>query len=324
MIGISFSQSKKEQIQILTARLDSLKSIQSNEKETFEKRSNELESSISKNHQKISQLLELHLTNKESLRLEIQEDQRLDQEILSLQSRLKFIKDSIQIYIDNQPIMLLNNSEMVKSDNEIIKLSRISNSDFYEGFFTLWNGSSNSNNVNIIDFLRISGKQLFQFAGKKYCVVVMSVWSPNTFVSSEGTSLIALFEVNNGFWGLLCKYNTNFGGQLGNPSDLDKFSLMGDKTLAIEFSNFTQGQGITHQQRMILAIIKNEFVPVYWGDKHWDELGRTGSSANATDAIVTFIKSNSKFYDLEIRVQEKGKKDKTTILKFNETTLKYE
>jgi hypothetical protein len=324
IIGISFSQSNKEQIQILGSRLDSLKTIQSNEKQSFEKRKNELESSITLSHQKTAELLkELSIKN-ENLQNQISENQKLDQDILSLKLELKSIEDSIQIHIDNQPIILLDNSYLGKSDNEIIKLLNISNSDFYEGFFTIWNGSNNTNNVNTIDYLEISGKQLFQLSGTKYCVAVVQVQSPNSFVSSEGTSILALFKINNGFWTLLSKYNTNFGGQLGNPSDLDKFSLMGDKTLAVELSNFSQGQGSTHQYRMIYALVNNEFVLVYQGDKHWDEFGRAGSSANSSDTEVTFIKSKSKFSDLQVKVQEEGKKVKTTTLKFNETTMKYE
>jgi hypothetical protein len=308
----------------LTTRLDSLKTVKSSEKLNFETRKKELESSISKSDQKTNELLKEISIKNENLQNQISENQKLDQDILSLKLELKSIEDSIQIHIDNQPIILLDNSYLGKSDNEIIKLLNISNSDFYEGFFTIWNGSNNTNNVNTIDYLEISGKQLFQLSGTKYCVAVVQVQSPNSFVSSEGTSILALFKINNGFWTLLSKYNTNFRGQLGNPSYLDKFSLMGDKTLAVELSNFSQCQGSTHRYRMIYALVNNEFVLVYQGDKHYDEFGRAGSLANSSDTEVTFMKSNSKFFDLQVKVQEKGKKVKTTIFKFNESTMKYE
>ena len=320
------AQSKKEQIQILTNRLDSLILVQSFEKQNFETRKTELESSIANSDQKSIELLKTLSTKQENLQNQIQENQKLDQDILSLKLELKSIEDSIKIHLENQPIIFLDNSDLGKSDKEIIKLMNISNWDFYDGFFsffTIWNGSKNSNNANVLDFFGISGKQLFHLAGTKYCAVVLSVRNPETFVGSQGTSILALFKVSNGFWSLLGENDTYFGGQLGNPSEFEKFSLMEDKTLTVELSNFSQGQGSTHQYRMIYALINNEFVLVYQGDKHWDELGRTGSSANSSDTEVTFIKSKSKFSDLQVKVQE-GKKVKTTTLKFNETTMKYE
>ena len=55
--GSFFSQSKKEHIQILSTRLDSLKTVQSQEKLSYEKRKTELESSISNYDQRTSELL---------------------------------------------------------------------------------------------------------------------------------------------------------------------------------------------------------------------------------------------------------------------------
>jgi hypothetical protein len=318
----SFSQSKKEQIQILGSRLDSLKTIQSNEKQSFEKRKNELESSKTLSHQKTAELLKTLSNKKENLQNQIQENQKLDQEILSLQSEFKSIEDSIQAIIDNRPIEFLDRSIFDKTEEEMIELINITSVDLGEEF-KAWNGYS------FVEFNKdpiksITGIQLFQLGGKKYCTAILEVFNQNTFVGAAGTSFIVLFEENNGFWRLSKKINTYFGGQMGNPSSFEQFSLMGDKTLALELSNFSQGQGITNQYRMIYALINKEFVLVYQGDKHWDELGRTGSSANASDAIVTFMKSNSKFFDLQVKVREEGKKVKTTILKFNESTMKYE
>lgn len=103
IIGISFSQSKKEQIQILGSRLDSLILVQSFEKQKFDTRKTELESSIANSDQKTAELLKELSTKKENLQYQIQENQKLDQEILSLEYHLKSIEDSIQAIIDDQP-----------------------------------------------------------------------------------------------------------------------------------------------------------------------------------------------------------------------------
>ena len=321
IIGISFSQSKKEQIQILGSRLDSLILVQSFEKQNFENRKKELESSISISDQMTTELSNLLLFKKENLQNLIKENQKLDQDILSLKLELKSIEDSIQKIIDEEPFKFLDNSLINVSNEELIKLMRITSMDLGDEFRE-WNGYSFAE-FKEESFKSTTGKQLFQLEGRKYCVVILEVNNQNTFVGAAGTTFIGLFEENNGLWRLLNKINTNFGGQMGNPSSFEKFSLMGDKTLAVQLSNFSQGQGSTYQARKIFVLINNEFVLVYQGDKHWDEGGRTGSMTNSSETEVSFIKSKTKFYDLQVNVQE-GKKVKTTILKFNENSMKYE
>jgi hypothetical protein len=325
MIGISFSQSKKEQIQILTARLDSLKSIQSNEKETFEKRSNELESSISKNHQKISQLLELHLTNKESLRLEIQEDQRLDQEILSLQSELNSIEDNIQAIIDDQPIKLLESSLFNISNEELIRLMNVSDEDLGESFI-------NFQNPEIKPTYEIIGKQLYQLKGKVCCLVVMGVTNPNTSHASSGTNYIACFEIKDNNWRIeYPAFNTEFNPSsgFGIPAIFDKFVLFGDQNLALILEGGWVGMGYIAEYRAIYGLgINNEIHLIYAGLKEEnDQLNRgTNYFQNFQDIYeISFQKStNSKYYDFIETKKSHGKKVKTSVLKFNEKTMKYE
>jgi len=60
-----FSQSKKKQIQILSNRWDSLKAVQSTEKQNFETRKNELESSISNTDKSTDELLKTLANKKE-------------------------------------------------------------------------------------------------------------------------------------------------------------------------------------------------------------------------------------------------------------------
>ena len=104
------AQSKKEHIQILSTRLDSLKTVQSQEKLSYEKRKTELESSISNYDQRTSELLNTLSTKKENLKYQITENKRLEQDILALKLELKSIEDSIQKILDEQPIKLLESS----------------------------------------------------------------------------------------------------------------------------------------------------------------------------------------------------------------------
>jgi outer membrane lipoprotein-sorting protein len=61
------AQSKKEQIQILSTRLDSLKTVQSFEKQNLETRKNKVEYSISNTDHKTTEILKMLSTNKENV-----------------------------------------------------------------------------------------------------------------------------------------------------------------------------------------------------------------------------------------------------------------
>jgi len=319
--GISFTQSKKKQIQILSTRLDSLKTIQITEKQIFEIIENELQTSINKQNHKIFELLESHLTKKENLISQIEENKNLGMEIISLEQQLKSIEDSIQKIIELQPIKFIDRNLLNKSDEELIKMMDISYSDLgeeVEGWkITLFD-----------DYFypdpEMSCIQVFELNGKNFCVLVLHAYNPVLYEHwASGSTFLGLLEENNEFWSLSKKAST-FGSIKGMPGSLEKFSLMGDKTLAIQLLFFDDWDGIFNTDRKIYALINNEFVLVYEGNMHWDEGGATGSLKNSSDTDVSFIKNKSKFYDLKVTDKKEGKKVKTTILKFHENSLKYE
>jgi hypothetical protein len=98
---------------------------------------------------------------------------------------------------------------------------------------------------------------------------------------------------------------------------------MGNKTLTVELSNFESGQGTANKNRIIYALINNEFIQVYEGLKHHNECG-VNNNCNSLDIEVKFLKINSDYYNLEIKEKKQGLKLKTKILKFNENKMKYE
>jgi len=318
---ITFSQSKKEQIKNLAARLDSLKEIISTERLEFLAKKNELEKNNLNSKHSYIKLQKKDIDIKNDLQNLNQQNENLGNENLKIKFKLKLLEDSIQSIINNQPIKFIESNILNKSEKELIKLMKISSSDLGDEFKE-WKGNSYEE-FNEPPTMSIIGKQLFHIYGKNYCIVILEVYNQNLHDSSEGTSFIGLLEENNGYWNLSKKINSNFGGRMGNPSKFEKISLMGNKTLTVELSNYESAQGTAYENRKIYALINNEFIQVYEGLKHYDECG-VNNNCNSLDIEVKFLKIDSDYYNLEIKEKKQGLKLKTKILKFNENKMKYE
>jgi hypothetical protein len=168
--------------------------------------------------------------------------------------------------------------------------------------------------------------------GKVYCLVVMGVTNPNTYHASSGTNYIACFEINDFKWKLLhpsknTEYNPSVG--FGIPAWVDKFVLYGDQHLAIILQGGYMSTGYMMNYRAIYGVNNyNQLFLIYYGLTEESDQANFGSSLFLNvdnEFTIKFQKSpNSKFYDLEETKLSHGKKVKTTILKFNENTMKYE
>jgi hypothetical protein len=321
----SFTQSKKEQIQILSNRLDSLKTVQSSENLGYNKRKTELESSIANSDKKTTELLKTLSTKKESLQNQISENKKLDQDILALKLELKTIQDSIQKILDEQPIKLLESSLINVSNEELIRLMNVRDEDLGEAFV-------NPQNPEIKPAYEIIGKQLFMLKGKVYCIVVMGVTNPNTLHVYSGTNYLACFEVGNDNWKLLYpSKNTEFipAVGFGYPASLDKFIIIGERRIAVILEGGYAGMGTDMGNRVIYGFDhENKFHLIFEGVVFKNDHANRGTNMfrNIDDEYdIEFKKStSSKYFDLIETKKSHGKKVKTTILNFNENLMKYE
>jgi hypothetical protein len=308
--GTTFAQSKKEQLQILTFRLDSIKSIETIEKQNFENRINELELSINSKNQIMSDYSNLITINKKKLSIDIEQNKQLDKEISDFHDQLTSKNDSISKIIDELPIRLLQSSLINISNEKLIKLMNVHDEDLGEEFI-------NTTSPEIKPLYEIIGKQLFELKSEMYCMVVLGVSNPNTYHASAGTNFIGCFKVKENQWSLLNPaMNTSFNpsGGFGIPGWIDKFVLFGDQSLAIILEGgFTNmGQTITH--RVIYGLNNlNRVYLIY--DGNIDDI----------EFEINFQKlTNTNHYDLVEIKKSHGKKVKTRIYKFNENTFKYE
>jgi hypothetical protein len=325
LANLGFTQSKKEQIQLLNARLDSLKSIQSIDKQTYNEIINELELSINLKIKKISEFSISLAIDKTKLTNNIELNKQLDNEILSLRSQLKSFKDSLQEIINKQAIKLLDNSSIKKSDKELIQLMNVHDEDLGEEFV-------NQNDPEIKPIYEIIGKQLFELKGKLFCLVVLGVSNPNDYHVSSGTNFIACFKIKEDQWTLLNPaMNTSFNPsfEFGIPAWIDKFVLFGDQSLAIILEGGYSGMGHSSGKRTIYGLNNlNQISLIYEGISGEDDQGNEGSSEfrNVDDTFeINFQKiSKANHYDLVEIKKSHGKKVKTRTYKFNESTFKYE
>ncbi len=323
LLNYMYSQSKKEQIQFLETRLDSLKTIQDIEKLKFENSKNNFESTITNYNQYSKEISKALQTKKQELTNYIQENKKLDQEISSHQTELKKLKDSIQQILENQPIKLLDSSLITISDDQIIHLMNIHDEDLGEAFI-------NTESPEIKPFYKIIGKQLFRLKGKIYCMGVMGVENPNDIHGDIGTNFIACFEIKNNSWKLLhppTRVDLSFG--FGGYAVFEKFLICGDKSLAVMLEGGWHGDGtsIGHREIYGLDELQNVFL-LYEGQSHENDEANKGTSyfRNIDDEYeIIFQKStSSKFYNLIEIKKNHGRKVKVKTLKFNEINMKYE
>jgi len=325
LANLGFAQSKKEQIQLLTARLDSLKSIYTVDKQVYNEISNELELSINSKIKKVSEFSISLAIDKTKLTSNIELNEQFDKEILSLRSQLKSIKDSLQEIINKQAIKLLDNTSIKKSNKELIQLMNVHDEDLGEGFV-------DQGNPEIKPGYEIEGKQLFELKGKKYCLVVLGVYNPNDFHSASGTNFMACFKIKEDEWTLLNPaIETMVGGQWGNPGAGTgmEFVLFGDQSLAIILEGFEGNHGYFYGNRVIYGLNNlNQISLIFEGESFETDGGNKGGSGfrNIDDKFeINFQKiSQANHYDLVEIKKSHGKKVKTRTYKFNENTFKYE
>ena len=324
LANLGFAQSKKEQIQLLTARLDSLKSIYTYDKQAYNEIINELELSINLKIKKISEFSISLAIDKTKLTNNIELNKQLDNEILSLRSQLKSFKDSLQEIINKQAIKLLDNSSIKKSDIELIQMMNVHDEDLGEEFV-------DEDDPEIKPIYEIEGKQLFELKGKKYCLVVLGVINPNNGCwECSGTNFMACFKIKEDQWTLLNPAIETFVfTKVGNAASVEEFVLFGDQSLAIILEGGECGGGSFYGYRKIYGLNNlNQISLIFEGDSYANDLGNKGYSGfrNVDDTFeINFQKiSKANHYDLVEIKKSHGKKVKTRTYKFNEKTFKYE
>ena len=316
----AYSQSKKEQIQILNTTLDSLKTVQYTEKQNFETRKNELESSLSNSDHNTTELLKTLSTKKEKLNNQIQENQKLGQDVLSLQIQLKSMQDSIKTAIKNQPIKLLGRIDDKKNDNELIQLFNLSLSDVPE-----------TGRCSMFAKFIIVGKQDYINGLDTFSCIILGADCEENYYYNAGSNYIGLFKFSkNEYTEIFKPINLGSGGYgSGYTAPLEAFKIMGRKNLCVILNSGYGGHGIFEENRTLYLINTSTIQAILTIGKHYVDQSQSLFSNfgyENSDWVwdIKFIDNNSDYFNLEIIEKSHGKKVKTRILKFNENSMKYE
>ena len=248
---------------------------------------------------------------------QIKNDKKVQYEVMSsLQDSLKLIEDSIKDNINNQPIKLLDKIDDKKNNKELIALFKMSLSDVQH------DGCDKFNEFSILGTQNfISGLDTFS------CIVLGAICEEDMHPSS-GTNFIGLFKIStNRQTKLLNIIEAKGSFGFGSCANLEGFKIMGRKNLCVILNSGYYGFGCTTENRSLYLINKSTIKGILEIEKHDDDKGNEGTSMYENidkDWEIKFLDNKSDYFNLEIIEKSHGKKVKTSILKFNEKSMKYE
>jgi len=229
---------------------------------------------------------------------------------------IKTSNDSIQASSNEEKIKLLDKSVINLSDNELLNLI---NADADLSSFFYENRDLSYNEVGF----EIIGKQPYRLSNKTYCFVIVGVSNPDGCHGCFGTNLIGILQLIDSKWQLINKPESNLSGSSwGKNADFDKFFIVGNSTIAVVLSGGMGAQGSMYESRSIYLIDNNQISLVFEGQKHEDDLGRGGTMNNDWD--IKFIDAGADIFDLVEEKKSEGKIISTRVLKFNNTSKKFE
>lgn len=317
----AYTQSKKEQILILSNRLDSLKTIEINENKYFIEQKSNLTKEFN-----ILQLQNELLTD--SIKTVQNQMMSLDNELgqtrnenIRLKNELNTIKDSIDLYWKNQTVQFIESPLFSMSEEEIILNMNITYEEILKKTQEEWdvNDLSSSNKEILI---KVIGSQYFEQGNKIYCMSVLGI--DNNFGIGPGPVCVGVQEYRENKWVLIDK-EFEFSPTLNAEfSKVEKFIKIGKKTIGVETSQLLQPGKLTIVNNSIFAFLDNKIIDVYDGFKHSFNPDYKSNTAVETECELLIIENDHDFFDFKVIVTETGKSPITHMLKFNPNSMKYE
>ena len=339
LVGIIFifislqivGQSKKKQILFLNHKVDSLQTLLNVERsKSEEKLSNarvqnfNLQEKITSLENQITQTKKLLNESETALSSKNQINKEQQDLIKKLKEELQIKEDSLNLLRNEQDIQLLPDYFYSISDDELIRLFNVKDSDLGENFVS-------KTDLNLRPKYSIIGRQFFSLEGRIYLLVIMGVDNPNDDHVYVGTSFIACFKLTKSNLILCSKaFNTiDYAyGEFGSPPRLEKFLISGKHQISISLISFYTGMGYDLQGRSIFCMDRNmNFHVGYDEQSHEDDSGNQGSDdwENIDTTFEIEFKPNcNEYYDLvESKYSHNKLKSKRT-LRYNPSTHKYE
>jgi hypothetical protein len=291
--------------------------IQMKEQQLANSREAELNATISQLRNKISSLEStLNIVKNDIEKSKIMLSEK-DSKLIEIEQRSKLLRDSLRLIIETMPIQLIDSAELSLTNGELIQLINILPSELGPEFIS-------EINPELKPIFEIQGRQVFEWKGKKYALVVVGVTNPDDCHGCHGTNFINLLKWSSNQWVLIEKINTysNPSNGWGNFAELHKFVITGNESMVIIFEGFQSGQGTSYGSQVIYQSYNEHFQKVYEGLSFESDGANGGNIDNLFE--LSFIDNGNKFFDLIKTKKSYGKLVCSTVFKFNPTTQKYD
>jgi uncharacterized protein YigA (DUF484 family) len=313
----AFSQSKKEQIEYLNLQLDSIRTIQIKELQLAKTREAELNATISQLRNKISALE----STLESVKSDLEKNKIIlsekDSNLAKIEKEVKSLRDSLQFILENMPIQLIDSAELSLTNGELIQLINILPSELGPEFIS-------EMNPVLKPTFEIQRRQVFEWKGKKYALVVVGVTNPNDYHAASGTNYLTLLEWNSSNWIVKLKINTHSIPSVGWGlfASLEQIIMTGKESISIILSGGYTSGGIIQEYEVIYQFCNYEILNVFEGLLLENDGANFGNIDNQFKR--SFIDNGREFFDLKETKKSHGKVVSSKVFKFNPTTQKYE
>jgi hypothetical protein len=312
-----FSQSKKEQIDYLSFQLDSIRMIQMKEQQLANSREAELNATISQLRNKISSLEStLNIVKNDIEKSKIMLSEK-DSKLIEIEQRSKLLRDSLRLIIETMPIQLIDSAELSLTNGELIQLINILPSELGPEFIS-------EINPDLKPTFEIQGRQVFEWKGKKYALVVVGVTNPNDYHAAAGTNFINLLKWSSNQWVIVEKNNTNSNpiNGWGKFAELNAICLTGKESIAIILNGGFTSWGIMEGYEVIYQFCDSQIVKVFEGLQLEYDGGNNGQKDIEYER--SFIDNGGEFFDLKETKKSNGKLVSSIVFKFNQITKRYE
>jgi hypothetical protein len=321
IIGISFSQSKKEQIQILNARLDSLKTIEINESKSFIQEKNNLTKEfniLQSQNELLTDSIQTVQNQMMSLDNELRETRN---ENIRLKNELKRIKDSIDLFWKNQTVQFIDSPLFSMSEEEIIHNMNITYEEIVKETQEEW-GVTDLSSSNKDVLIKVIGNQYFEQDNKTYCMSVLGI--DNKFGFGPGPICAGVMVQAKNNWVLIDKIFEFPPTSSAEFTEIEKFRKIGKKIIGVETSQFLYPGKLSIINNSIFAYIENKIIKVYGGFIHSFNPDNNTYNVVERDFELLIIDNGNEFFDFKVNEIEKGKTPISYTLKLNPNTMRYE
>jgi hypothetical protein len=328
-INLTFSQSKKEHIEILNKKIDSLNRVISNERNLNSENVNSLNLNILNLENQISNLeTEKSTLNdnivklKKELKIKTDEIQSKSLEIKSLEDEVNEKTDTIELYNSviknlNAKIELITPPSFLISDFELISLAdfRMINPCPKENVLGETGPNICKKNVSSIQYFKKGNTTRF-FANIGYS------FTGAHFDSGQDGFILA--EYQNSKWTVIDFMQFQQDGCWGNSLDIQDKFLLGDNTFGCYSESCAGAQGFTGCVSYIIGFSGNK-ISIFLEESSSEN--NLSSGENPVINWKYYYKpqiSNNKYYSIERQLFQSNKFDSTETLKFNSELLRFE